>query len=74
MITLIIAFGLCFWLSMRMFNASQKQRLNSGNSYEEYVRDRRDARRRARANARRTAEETENQQVATQKSSFTEGV
>jgi hypothetical protein len=48
---LLISFGLCFFLTMRLVKAAQKG-LNHSNSYEEYVRDRRDARRRARSRAR----------------------
>ena len=54
---LIIAFGLCFWLTLRMIKAANKKGLNHGNSYEEYIRDRRDARRRARNRAREAEKE-----------------
>jgi hypothetical protein len=54
---LIISFGLCFFLTLRLIKASQKKGLNHSNSYEEYVRDRRDARRRARANAKASESE-----------------
>ncbi len=46
------AFILSIWFMMRMFAASQKQRLNQSGRYEEHIRERREARRRKRSRAR----------------------
>ena len=46
------AFVLSIWFMMRMFAASQKQRLNHSGRYEEHIRERREARRRKRSRER----------------------
>lgn len=46
------AFVLSIWFMVRMFAASQKQRLNQSGRYEEHVRERREARRRKRSRER----------------------
>ena len=46
------AFILSIWFMMRMFAASQKQRLNQSGRYEEHIRERREARRRKRSRER----------------------
>ena len=46
------AFVLSIWFMMRMFAASQKQRLNQSGRYEEHIRERREARRRRRSRER----------------------
>ena len=46
------AFVLSVWFMMRMFAASQKQRLNHSGRYEDHIRERREARRRKRSRER----------------------
>ena len=53
------AFVLSIWFMMRMFAASQKQRLNHSGRYEEHIRERREARRRKRSRERVERKDTD---------------
>ena len=53
------AFVLSIWFMMRMFAASQKQRLNHSGRYEDHIRERREARRRKRSREREERKDTD---------------